>query len=201
MNNLFDHFANQLDILIQLSKQNLVLTFYIVGAFWIIHLVNFICRYQLNRFGVYPRHVIGLRGIIFSPFLHGHFDHLLFNTVPLFILVNLTLMYGMDLFLTVSLVVIVCSGLAVWLFARPGMHVGASGLIMGYWGFLLAEAFYHPNISAVIVAALCLYYLGGLFFSIVPSAVGKNVSWEAHLFGCLAGIGVAASNDILIHFS
>ncbi len=190
MNDWFNHAALQIDAIIQLGKQNLLLTFFLTAVFWLIHFLNWMLGHRLSYLGVYPRHAIGLRGILFSPFIHGHFDHLIFNTIPLFILINLTLMYGYTVFIFVTVVVIMVSGLAVWCLGRPGIHIGASGLIMGYWGFLLAQVYFHPNLTAILIGIVCLYYLSGLATSLLPS-VAKSVSWEAHLFGCLSGVAAS----------
>jgi len=143
-------------------------------------------RNRLSIAGIFPRHPFGLTGIICAPFLHANWGHLFFNTVPLFILANLVLIYGRVEFYQVTAIIIVLGGLATWVLGRKAIHLGASGLIMGYWGFLLLQSYYHPSILAVFVGVICLYYLGGLFLSLFPS--GKGVSWESHVFGFLAGM-------------
>lgn len=187
MNSSISVWINQLGTLINLSKQLLPLTLLLTAFFWLIHMVNFVLGYRLNVYGIYPRHTIGLRGIFFSPFLHGDFNHLFFNTIPLFILINLMLLNGIAIFMVASLFIILVGGFAVWLLGRSALHVGASGLIMGYWGFLLMQAILAPSAIVIIIAIVCVYYLGGLLISVIPSA-NKGTSWEAHLFGCLSGM-------------
>lgn len=180
---------DQLMQLIGASKQQLGLTLEIVGVLWLVQFINFTAGYRLNVLGIWPRKLYGLPGIIFSPFLHGNFNHLFFNSIPLIILVNLLLLYGAHLFLVLSVFIILVSGLATWLLARPGVHVGASAVLMGYWGFLLMQSYFHPSVMTIIVAILCLYYLGSLWLNLLPS--GPQVSWEGHLFGCAAGVAGA----------
>lgn len=179
-------FAEHVVQLLTLMKENFLLAFWLLTPFWGMYLLNLICHERLNYLGIYPRHPIGLLGIFFSPFLHGSFDHLFFNTIPLFILFTLLPIYGFSTFITSTCIIIVFSGLLTWLFARKAIHIGASGLIMGYWGFLLAKAYVYPNINSLLIAFLVLYYLGSLWLNLFPSS--KKVSWEGHLFGLIAGI-------------
>lgn len=160
----------------------------IVGALWIIQIVNALLGYQLNILGLYPRKIRGLLGIFLSPFLHGSFSHLFFNSIPLFILLNF-LFAQQILCVLMTAKIIFLSGALLWLFGRRGNHVGASGIIMGYWSFLLASAYQHFSIQNMILSCLCLYYLGGLFLGIFPKE--ESVSWEGHLFGLLAGLVTA----------
>ncbi|MCX7119055.1 MAG: rhomboid family intramembrane serine protease [Legionellales bacterium] len=85
--------------------------------------------------------------------------------------------------------IILVSGLLIWCFAVPGLHVGASGVITGYWGYLVAHAYYQSTATTLILAAVCLVYFAGILWSIFPGK--KHVSWQGHLFGLIAGFGVA----------
>ncbi len=80
-------------------------------------------------------------------------------------------------------------GSATWLFARKGVHVGASGVIMGYWSYLLVNAYKHPGWLSIVLACVCIYYFGSFLFSIVPN--DEKSSWESHLFGLMAGVAAA----------
>lgn len=174
---------------IQQMQANVPTTLYIIAGLFAIHMVNRLTGGLLNIFGIIPRKWYGLPGVVCSPFLHGDFNHLFFNAIPLFVLMNLVLLEGWQPFLIVTASITVLSGLAVWLVARPSIHIGASGLIMGYWSYLLAQAIHQETFMSIILALVCIYYFGGFFFQIVPTK--KGVSWEAHLFGVLAGFAVA----------
>jgi len=151
-------------------------------------MVNALTRYRLNVLGIYPRHMIGLIGIPCSSFLHGSFSHLMFNVFPLFILSNLILLQVSEsTYIHVSLFIIAVSGALLWLFGRRAIHVGASALIMGYFGFIVIGVYHQPNVIGIIAAIVCVYYLGGMFSNLLPSK-DKTVSWEGHLFGFLSGI-------------
>lgn len=157
-----------------------------VLSLWVIHGLNALLGYRLNRFGIWPRHVQGLWGILWAPLLHGDATHLFLNSIPCFVLTLLLLSHGLATFLWVSALVWGLGGAFVWLFAREAIHIGASGVIMGYWGFLLVNAFAHFSLMSLLLAALCLYYFGGLYLSLFPGE--KSASWESHVFGFLAGV-------------
>src|SRR3989338_588982 len=106
--------------LISASEVNLWLSLKLVAIFWIIHLINFILGMHLNVLGIIPRKRYGLFGIIFSPFLHGHFEHLFFNSIALFILFDLMLINGVKVFIIATVIIILVCDSLVWLFARRG---------------------------------------------------------------------------------
>lgn len=118
--------------------------------------------------------------------LHGDTRHLLINTMPLLYMAFFVSLNGIWLFLKITITVTLFAGLCVWLVGRPAIHIGASGLIFGYFGFLLAIALYQRSIMDLAVASLTIFYYGGLFFGLVPSE--PSVSYEAHFFGLCAGV-------------
>lgn len=185
MNNIIDKLTD----LANLMQENMYLVLTMLLALWLFNFVNFLLGYRLNYLGIYPRTFHGLIGIVFAPFLHGNFNHLFFNSFPLFFLVNFVLVGGEATFYRVSLIIIVLSGLGIWLFGRKAIHVGASSLVMGYWSYLLVNAYYEPTVFTIALGVISVYYFGGLFLMLVPSEEG--VSWEGHLFGFLAGIAAA----------
>ena len=179
-------YVDQFVTLSRLIEYNLPFVLKFLGAFWLVHILNAALGYRLCILGIYPRSIPGLLGVFFSPFLHGNFNHIFFNSIPLIILSSLLMLTGIENFLCVTISIILLSGLGVWLFARKVFHVGASGLIVGYWSYLVVNAYSHPSLVAVLLAFVSIYYFGGIFFSILPGEEG--VSWEAHLSGFIAGI-------------
>lgn len=177
---------NDFSMLIAMSKANVPFLLSIIGCMWVLQLLNMILGYRLNVLGIYPRNPLGLVGIFCSPFLHGNFNHLFFNTIPLFIFANFMLLMGLQVFYCSSIVIIILSGLGVWLFGRKALHIGASSVIMGYWGYLIANAFYQPAAMSIIFAIVSVYYFGGLIFALLPGKAGVSV--EGHIFGFIAGI-------------
>ncbi len=168
---------------------NLTFLLGIIAALWIILMLNAAMGYRLNILGIYPRHLFGLPGIFISPLLHGSSTHLFFNSIPLFALSALILVNGQSFFLAVTFMIVTLSGVLVWLFGRKALHIGASSLIMGYWGFLVLNAYEQRSSMALILGFICVYYFGGLFLSLFPQE--ERVSWEGHLFGFLSGLLVS----------
>lgn len=167
-----------------LSQLPFVIT--ILAVLWGIQIFNAVIGYRLNYLGLVPRSSIGLIGIFTSPFLHGSFEHLFMNSVVLFILLNLMLLFGHHTWLIATLSIMVISGGLVWCFGRRAIHVGASGVVMGYWGFLITSAYHVGSMFSILIALICLYFFSSLIFNIFPS--DRRSSWEGHLFGLLAGI-------------
>ena len=179
----------------------LLLTF--VAAIWVVYLVNsLLFDGSLNRYGLSPMalpyrwlsefepslpYLAGsLRGILLSPLLHGSFSHLMSNTFPLLLLGGFVAIRGAKTIIGVSLLVIVLGGLLVWIVGRPAVHIGASGLVFGYFGFLVAQGWYERSIVSIVVAVGVLLLYGGIIFGVLPQS--GFISWEGHLFGLVAGV-------------
>jgi len=161
----------------------------VVALLWGIECVNALFEHRLNRWGILPRTFAGLVGIPLSPFLHGSFTHLILNTVPLVTLGSFVAFYGVRLFVVVSLWITLLSGTALWLFGRSAYHVGASSVLFGYFGYLVARGWYERSVTALLVALLTLVLYGSIVWGVLPTR--SYISWEGHLFGLLAGVLVA----------
>lgn len=164
----------------------------LVAVIWAVELVQQLTGHRLNQwFGLEPRDLGGLVGIPAMPVLHGSIAHAAANTPPLLILGTMGLMVAPRRFLAASIAIVAVSGLAVWLLARGNaLHVGASGLIFGWAAFLVTLGAIERSLPALAGAAAVILVYGGMFWGVLPQ-VGSAISWEAHLFGALAGAGVA----------
>jgi len=171
----------------QLKKQMTIL-FAMVGVMWAAEVLDqIVLGGALDRLGIKPRSLTGLRGILFAPFLHGGFVHLAANTIPFILLGWLVMLRRTGDFLPVTVIVSLVGGLGVWLFARGGaVHLGASGLIFGYLGFLLLRGFFERNILSLLFSLAVGAAFGGMIWGILPTS--PYVSWESHLFGFIGGI-------------
>lgn len=168
--------------------QAIQLMIIVTASLWLIEIADsFVFDHGLDRHGIIPRTWSGLDGILWAPFLHGGFGHMLANTVPLVILGWFVAADGMRRWVSATLFIIVVGGLATWLLARPATHIGVSGLIFGYVGFLLVAGFVEKSFKGIAVAVLVGFLFGGMVLrGITP--VSSWVSWESHLFGLAAGI-------------
>lgn len=155
----------------------------------VIEFINILTARSLNELGNIPRHIGALPGVVFSPFLHGSIVHFLSNIIPLCIFSFFMLQYGTKRYLWASLWIIILTGMLVWLFGRSAVHVGASGLVYGYFAFLLLAGFLSGSKRLMGISLLVGFFYGGLIFGILPSR--PFVSWESHLFGFIAGLSAA----------
>ncbi len=171
----------------EIKTQAIILATF-VAIFWLLEILDqFVFRGSLDVFGIIPHQVIGLRGILFAPFLHGDFPHLIANTVPFLILGWLVMLQETSDFFIVTGLTMLVGGLGVWLFAAPGsIHIGASILIFGYLGFLLLRGYFQRNIPSILLSILVFLLYGGTIWGVLPSRPG--ISWQGHLFGFLGGV-------------
>ena len=162
----------------------------VVIVLWTIELANSLTNDALNNFGIRPRNIVGLQGILFAPFLHGNWRHLISNTFPLVILSWLIMARDRSEWIAVTVLTAIASGLGTWLFGGAAtIHIGASGVVFGYFGFLVARAYFERSFGSIAISLLVLALFGGMIWGILPVRVG--ISWEGHLFGLLGGIAAA----------
>ena len=162
----------------------------LVAVCWVVFVVNnLILGGSLTHYGIIPRHLGSLPGILWSPFLHASFGHLVANTVPLLIFGGVICARSKAEFIGVTLGGILLGGGLTWLLARNADHVGASGLVFCYFGFLTSRAWFERTFVNFAVSLVCLLLYGGILMGLLPVAPG--VSWEGHLAGLLAGIACA----------
>jgi membrane associated rhomboid family serine protease len=171
-----------------LQRQSVILLA-IVATLWAVMFVNVIAfQGQLNSFGIIPQEAIGLRGILFAPFLHANFSHLISNTFPLVILGWLVMLWEVSDLLVVSVISALVGGLGTWLFGGLGtVHVGASGVIFGYLGYLLFRGYFDRRLPALMMSLFILVAYGGTILGGVLPGM-PYISWQGHLFGFLGGV-------------
>ena len=170
------------------SRQlGLALVACMVLLMWVGEAVDLVPGVDLDQYGLRPRDPDGLVGIGTSPFLHAGFGHLASNTIPFLLMGFVIALGGAMRVLLVTAIVALVGGLSTWLLA-PGatLHVGASGLVFGYAGYLLSRGFFNRRVLDLAVAlVVALVWGGGLLVGLLPQA---GVSWQGHLFGAVGGI-------------
>ena len=161
-----------------------------VGLCWLVFLVNnLLLNGYFSHLGIVPRTVSGLRGILLAPLLHASFRHILANTVPLLILGGIISFRSPAKYVTITVAGTIISGVLTWLLARHGCHVGASGLVFCYFGYVMGQAWFQRTVVNILVAVGCGLMYCGLIWGLSPFQSG--VSWEAHGAGLLAGLLLA----------
>lgn len=159
----------------------------LLAVIWAVQAVNLITGYVLNDwFGLIPRRIGGLDGIVFMPILHGSVTHAASNSIPLAILGGLLAVTARRVALPASAIIVVLGGIGVWIFGNTAIHVGASGLIFGWFGFLLARGVVEKRPVPLLVAAGVALVYGTMIWGVLPGQEG--ISWESHLLGAAAGV-------------
>lgn len=150
----------------------------------------FIPDLPLRAFGIYPRELFGLIGILTAPVLHGSFPHLVSNTVPLLFLGSVLFYFYSRIGAPVFFRAYIWTNVLVWLFARGGSnHIGASGVIYALAFFLIFFGFFRRDFISIFISIIVILLYGGVFYGVLPS--DPWVSWESHLAGALVGISTA----------
>ena len=156
-----------------------------VGSIWAVFFLSWAFP-AIDHYGVVPRTAIGLVGIPAMPFLHANLHHLLANTIPLCVLLILLAGSRAESWEVVAIIALL-GGFLLWVFGRPAVHIGASGLISGLTAFLILSGFLEQRPIPLLVAILVGFLYGGsLILGVIPQ-LGSNVSWDGHLCGAIAG--------------
>jgi membrane associated rhomboid family serine protease len=159
---------------------------------WLLELVDLIVGGRLDHLGIHPRSLHGLIGIALAPLLHAGFGHLLTNTLPLLVLGSLLMIHGLKTAVFVSLVIAAISGFGTWLIApTKSIHIGASGLVFGWVGFLLWIGFLERKWWGILLSIAVGFFYGSILLGVLP--LQEGISWQSHLFGALGGIAAAYS--------
>lgn len=165
------------------------LLFRMVMTIWLIGLINAFLDYHLNFLGIYPRKILSLPGIVFAPLLHGSFMHLLGNTMGFFALGWLVSLYNRpnkSVLLELTVVTALLGGLLTWIFGRPSTHIGLSGVIFGYWGFIIINGYFERSFKSIFLSLIAVMFYGGMIFGLLPTS--PHISFEGHLFGAISGV-------------
>ena len=149
-------------------------------------LARWILGKNSQRLAIVPRTTGGLVGIATGPFVHANFAHLIANLPPFLVLGALVLRLGSRRFAETAAIVALGSGVLVWLLGRRGAHMGASGVVFGFFGYLIGLAYFTRAMSDLLVAAAVLVVYGGILAGLKPAR--RETSWEGHLFGLLVGL-------------
>jgi membrane associated rhomboid family serine protease len=167
---------------------NLLFPTLFVALLWIILWAQVAFKLDLHAFGIYPRSVEGLLGIITAPLVHGSYMHLLSNSIPLIVLGTIMFYFYHQIAFRIFFWVYFMTDLWVWAGARGGnaYHIGASGLIYGFVSFLFFSGIFRKDNNLLKISLVVLIFYNGLVWGVFP--IDESVSWESHLLGSLAGI-------------
>lgn len=170
-------------------KYSIILPAFIVFLLWIIKAFEYVNQVDYYQYGVFPRTISGLFGILLSPLIHSDLNHLISNSIPLFILFTGIIYFYRSIAYRVIIFVWILSGIFVWIAARDSYHIGASGLIYGIASFLFFSGVIRKDIRLAAVSLLVVFLYGGLVWGVFP--IFPRISWEYHLFGSISGFFAA----------
>ena len=156
-----------------------------VMLIWLVFWFEVRFGFSFNELGVYPRTLSGLKGIIFSPFIHGSIEHLYHNSIPLFVLSMALFYFYRSISWKIIGFGILFSGLLTWFIARPAFHIGASGLIYVLMSFILFKGIFAKHFRLIALSLLVVFLYGSMIWYVFP--IKEKVSWEGHLSGLIIG--------------
>ncbi|GAA3533163.1 rhomboid family intramembrane serine protease [Aeromicrobium panaciterrae] len=157
-----------------------------VGVLWLIEVLDRILPGDFESHGVEPRTDEGLQGVVFAPLLHGDWDHLVSNSLPLLMLGFLLALSGLRTFAVTTAIIWVVGGIGVWLIAGTNtIHIGASGVVFGWLVFLIVRGVFAKNLRQIVLGVVMFMAYGTILLGVLPGEPG--VSWEGHLFGAIGG--------------
>ena len=168
-----------------MSKSGIVPPLRLCFFMWLVFSVEFYLGFNLGQFGIYPRNLNGLIGVFCAPLLHGSFNHLMSNTIPLLILGSTLYFFYPRIASRVFLYAYFFTNLLVWVFGRPYIHIGASGLVYALASFLVFFGLFRRNFKSVVISLLVIILYGGMAYGVLP--IDSRVSWESHLLGVVVG--------------
>lgn len=160
-----------------------------IFVFWIVEIVEVTTSLSFVKLGVYPLHLKGLPGIIFSPFIHSGFNHLMSNSIPFFILLFMLIYFYRRISYQIFFLLYFLSGLSVWLAGREAWHIGASGVVYAMAAFHFVSGIIRNDVRLLTLSVVVVFLYGGLIWGIFP--IDPEISWEGHLWGAVSGVVLA----------
>lgn len=160
-----------------------------VALIWMVECYEEFANVYLAHYGVYPREISGLIGIIAAPLLHNDWEHLFSNSAPLLVLGSVMMLFYQRVAVMSFIIIYLGSGFLVWMFARPNYHIGASGVVYGLIAWVLWTGIFRRNTKSIILALITVVLYAGYEQGLLPNEEG--VSWESHVSGLLMGIATA----------
>ena len=158
----------------------------LVAIMWVEEIVDTGLGGYLDRYGIVPRQINGLDGILWAPFLHGGFGHLIANSLPFLILGGAIALGSLQRFAFVTVVTMVVCGVGTWLTGPAhSVHIGASGLVFGYLFYLLSRGVFARHLGYLLIGVVVFMLYGGALWGLLPA---PGVSWQGHFFGAVGGI-------------
>ena len=164
--------------------------FILVLLMWLVFVIEWVFQLKgISQWGIHPRHVDGLWGLLFSPFIHGGFDHIINNTPPIFILTWALFYFYRRIAYEVLALSAIVGGAFVWIAARDSFHIGMSGVIYALAFFIFFSGVFRKEPKLLAIALFVVFLYGSMVWGVFP--IDLTVSFEGHFFGALTGTALA----------
>lgn len=167
-------------------RTSIIYTMTFVGILWLVRIVESLLSFDLGVLGIHPRSLAGTVGIITGPLVHGDFQHLMSNSLPLIFLGIGVFYFYNKIAVEVFLGIYFFTSFWVWMVARDAYHIGASGIVYGLASFLLFSGFFRKDSKSIAISLIVIFLYGGMAFGLFP--LNEGISWESHLLGALSGL-------------
>jgi membrane associated rhomboid family serine protease len=168
------------------SKSIFLIPITYVIAIWLIYWVEINYNFNFNKYGVFPRTLVGFRGVFLTHFIHSNTSHLFNNSIPLFVLLSSLFYFYKDVAYKVLLFGGVCTGIFTWCIARESYHIGASGIVYLLFSFVFFSGIIKKHYRLVALSFIIIFLYGSMIWYVLP--IKDGISWEGHLSGFLVGL-------------
>ncbi|WP_299525074.1 rhomboid family intramembrane serine protease [uncultured Lutibacter sp.] len=161
----------------------------VIFSIWLIYFIEIKFGFNFNKYGIYPKSLIGLRGILFSPFIHGDTSHLINNSIPLFVMLGCLYYFYQNIANKILLIGLLLTGILTWILGRPSYHIGASGIVYLLVSFIFFSGIFRKHFRLIALSLAVVFLYGSMVWYIFP--MEERISWEGHLSGFLVGFTFA----------
>lgn len=175
--------------LFKFSNSVIVVPFLAVFAIWFVYWLEVKFGYNFNKYGVFPLTAKGLRGVLFSPFIHSGTTHLFNNSVPLVVLLTSLFYFYKKIAYKILLIGTLATGLLTWSFARESYHIGASGVVYMLFSFIFFSGIFRKYYRLIALSLIVIFLYGSMIWYVFP--IKERISWEGHLSGFIVGLVLA----------
>ena len=168
------------------NQNVLVIPIGVIFLIWFIYYIEIHFGLNFNKYGIYPKSFVGLRGVLFSPFIHSNTTHLINNSVPLLVMLGCLYYFYQKIANKVLIIGLLLTGLLTWVFGRPSYHIGASGIIYLLVSFIFFSGIFRKYYRLIALSLVVVFLYGSMVWYIFP--MEERISWEGHLSGFMVGL-------------
>lgn len=171
---------------LQFSNRVILIPLVFIFLIWFVYWIEIKFSMNFTKFGILPRNLNGLKGVIFSPFIHSDTNHLFNNSIPLVVLLSSLIYFYKDVYLKILVYGGILTGILTWVIAREAYHIGASGIVYLLFSFVFFSGLIKKQYQLVAVSLIVIFLYGSMVWYMLP--IKEGISWEGHLSGFITGL-------------